>query len=86
MPIEKYAEYFYVTAVAMEVKDWYSDHFLKLNDPGEGNGTHHWCGASCTRRELTLTSAETQDVYVTVHTWDKRALPNQCEKDHWSTN
>ena len=58
--------------------------FLKLNDNTNSPGSYDWCGAKCTRHELTLTSEVAQTIYLTAHTWDDRGMPDkQCTSENF---
>ena len=58
--------------------------FLKLNDNTNSPGAYDWCGAKCTRHELTLTSEVAQTIYLTAHTWDDRGMPDkQCTSENF---
>jgi len=66
--------------VAYDTTNWYTDFFLMLNDRTVSPGSWSWCGATCTRHELTITSSVAQTVYVTAHVWEKRTQPIECQK------
>jgi len=55
------------------------DYYLNLGNTGGSPGSFPWCGASCTRHLLEVTSEVDQDVWINAHTWDKRMIPDQCE-------
>ena len=83
MSLQDYYDQVEETYVNFDVTDWYSDHFLKLNDDtaAENPGAFWWCGEECTRHTITVTNdAEvTQNVYITAHTWDDRQMADECE-------
>ena len=83
MSLKDYYDQVEETYVNFDVTDWYSDHFLKLNDDtaADNPGGFWWCGQECTRHTLTVTNdAEvTQNVYITAHTWDDRQMADECE-------
>lgn len=76
------------TYISYDVTDWHEAHFLKLNDQSaaENPGVWSWCGPSCTRHYLDLTSSVAQTVYVTAHTWDKRCTADICEGGNGKTS
>jgi len=51
-----------------------------LNDNTQPNGSWSWCGATCTRHHVQITSEIDQSVYVTAHTWETRSYPKECLK------
>ena len=73
-----------------DVRDWYSATYLKLNDQSLANdpqryaGSWPWCGSTCTRHKMEITSDVTQDIYLTAHTWDSRQMPSLCV--NWYTS
>jgi len=81
MSFEDYFNQCSETYFNVDTSDWYHDSFLMLNDNSQAQnpGRYSWCGSSCTRHVLTLTSSVDQDVYLTAHTWDDRCMANSCE-------
>ena len=65
-----------------DVSDWHSAYFLKLNDdtqPLETPVFDDWiCGNDCTTHTLTIKSSVAQDVWITAHQVDQRAIPKVC--------
>ena len=51
-----------------------------LNDNRKPNGQWTWCGTTCTRHQIKVTSEVDQTAYVTVHTWEPRSYPYECRK------
>jgi len=68
------------TLVSFDTTDWYYDYFLMLNDATNSPGEWSWCGETCTRHRVRVTSSVKQTVYVTTYTWDKRSYPLECQK------
>jgi len=79
MKIEDYVEQGMATLVSFDTTDWFSDYFLKLSDKTVSPGEWSWCGATCTRHKVKVTSKAKQTVYVTAYTWDKRSYPLECQ-------
>ena len=50
-----------------------------LNDETTNRGSLNSCGSKCTRHELTLTSEESQVIWLTAHTWDQRCVASFCQ-------
>ena len=80
MRIEDFYEQGQSTIVSYDTNGWYDDHFLMLNDKTGQNGKWSWCGPTCTRHTVTVTSDVAQDLIVTAHTWDERTYPQECLK------
>lgn len=78
MPIGLYRTAFVETAVSHDMTNWSRDYFLMLNDTTVSPGRLPWCGSSCTSHRLILASDTTQDVFLTVHTWDDRTMGDAC--------
>jgi hypothetical protein len=80
MSIENYHAQVAYTEFNMDTTDWHTASFLKLGDntAAENPGSYSWCGSSCTRHYLNLTSDVEQTVYVTAHTWDNRGVSKDC--------
>ena len=56
MTVEDYHDQGASTDISFDTTGWYNDHFLMLNDPAVGNGGWSWCGATCTRHVIKMTS------------------------------
>jgi len=58
MPMQLYYDTFGWTHVTHDVQDWYSDYFLMLDDNthSDNPGDNYYCGSTCTKHTLTLTS------------------------------
>ena len=82
MKLEDYYEQGQSTIISYDASRWHSDHFLLLNDRTGPNGSWEWCGPTCTRHHIEISSEAYQDVYVTVHTWDERTYPKECQKSN----
>jgi hypothetical protein len=82
MTIDAYKEQGLATLVSFDTADWFNDYFLMLGDETPANGSWSWCGETCTRHLMTISSAVEQDVYVTAFTWEKRSYPEECQKTH----
>ena len=80
MTIDAYKEQGLATLVSFDTDGWYNDYFLMLDDNTGENGSWSWCGETCTRHEITISSAVAQEVYVTAFTWEKRSYPEECQK------
>ena len=78
MPLALFHKTFTWTHFTHDTTGWSSDYFLMLNDETDSPGTFWYCGSSCTRHTVTVSSSETQIVYVTAHTWDKRSMGSSC--------
>lgn len=78
MTIEDYYNQGLVTIISFDTTDWFEDHFLMLDDKTTPNGEWEFCGPTCTRHIIEVTSSVAQDVYVTVHTWESRSYPREC--------
>ena len=72
MTIEDYFSLGVSTIVSYDTSDWFSANFLMLNDKTVSPGSWSWCGATCTRHTLQITSTVAQTVYVTANSWDSR--------------
>ena len=89
MSFEDYYSQCSETFFNYDITDWDSTSFLMLNDDASNPdysgspGSFRWCGGSCTRHTLTLTSSVDQDVYLTAHTWDARNMADECE--NWNS-
>lgn len=82
MTISDYHEQGVSTVISYDTSDWYNSHFLMLNDQTDSPGTWSWCGATCTRHTLDVTSEVDQNVYVTAHTWESRTQPIECKEEN----
>ena len=78
LDLETYHKHGATTVISFDTSEWYSDHFLMLDDQTYNPGTWSWCGKTCTRHEIDITSSVDQEVYVTAHTWEKRSYPKEC--------
>lgn len=67
------------TVVSFDTTGWYNDHFLMLDDPQKTRGSWSWCGETCTRHSVEITSEVNQAVYVTAHLWEARSYPTECK-------
>ena len=79
MTIQDFKARFIQTMITYDNSDWSYAKFLKLDDDTEPNGTFPWCGATCVKHRLTVTSTTEQEVYISAHVWDKRIMPDSCE-------
>ena len=75
MRIEDYYRYGLVTVISYDTTDWENDYFLMFDDKTRPNGEWEFCGPTCTRHTLEVTSDVDQDVYVTLHTYASRSYP-----------
>mmetsp|Transcript_30626 Transcript_30626/g.37838 ORF Transcript_30626/g.37838 Transcript_30626/m.37838 type:complete len:152 (+) Transcript_30626:1471-1926(+) len=50
-----------------------------LGDREGSKGKWSWCGATCSRHSLKISSEVAQTVYVTAHSWEKRSYPEECQ-------
>ena len=80
--IEDYLTQGHATVVSYDTTGWFSDHFLMLNDPQESPGSWSWCGITCTRHTLTVTSEVDQIVFLTANLWEQRTYPEECRKSN----
>ena len=78
MKSEDFHEQGLATLIAYDTTDWANDHFLMLSDETDSPGSWSWCGETCTRHLVQVTSSVSQTVYVTAHTWDKRSYSEEC--------
>jgi hypothetical protein len=76
---EDYVQHFEVTMISYDTEKLHQDYFLMLDDPSSNPGKWSWCGPTCSRHTLTVTSEVDQNVWFTAHTWDKRGKPDECE-------
>lgn len=72
MTIEDYYKQGVSTVVSFDTTNWFNSYFLMLNDDTDAPGSWSWCGATCTRHTLEITSEVAQDVYVSAHSWEQR--------------
>jgi len=56
MTIKDFKEQGVATIISYDTTGWFNDHFLMLNDTTKPNGAWSWCGATCTRHNLKITS------------------------------
>ena len=82
MTVDDYFEQGQVTVISYDTTDWYHSYFLKLDDETDSPGSWSWCGATCTRHTLEVTSDAAQPVFVTAHTWDARSYPDECRAEN----
>ena len=82
MTVEDYMKQGVATIISYDTEGWYSDHFLMLGDARKKNGSWTWCGSTCTRHHIKVTSDVDQTGYLTVHTWEPRSQPYECRKRH----
>lgn len=73
MDITDYKTQGLATLISYDTTDWHNDYFLMLNDETDSPGSWSWCGATCTRHLVDVTSEVAQTVYVTAYTWEKRS-------------
>ena len=87
MPLSLYFTTFTWTHFTHDVTDWHSSYFLMLDDQTQADhpGDFYYCGATCTKHTLTLSSDVEQSVWVTAHTWDRRSMGNTCNALWWDT-
>ena len=79
MTIEDYHSQGLVTVISYDTTGWYHSHFLMFRDIlQEVPGEWEFCGVTCTRHKLDVTSDVAQDVYITLHTWENRSYPAGC--------
>ena len=57
MTFEDYYRQGLVTVVSFDTTGWYDDHFLKLSDKTPANGEWEFCGPTCTRHSIEVTSS-----------------------------
>lgn len=82
MTIEDFHSQGLATIVAFDTTTWYHDFFLMLNDRTVSPGSWSWCGETCTRHYVQVSSAMAQTVYVTAFTWEKRSYPTECQSSN----
>ena len=80
MKFEDYFEQGHSTIVSYDTTGWYRDHFLMLDDKTDSPGQWSWCGKTCTRHSLIVSSRVEQDVYLTVNLWEARSYPTECKR------
>ena len=59
MTVEDYYRYGLVTVISYDTTGWYNDYFLMFDDKTRPNGEWEFCGKTCTRHSLEVTSAVT---------------------------
>jgi len=84
MKVEDYLKQGSQTLISFDTTEWFNDHFLMLNDRTKSPGSWSWCGPTCTRHLIEVTSDVAQDVFVTAHTWEPRSYPAECRKRNFS--
>ena len=82
MTVEDYHKQGVSTVISYDTTDWFYDYFLMLDDQTDSPGSWSWCGETCTRHTLEVTSDVDQDVYVTAQTWESRTQPTECRKEN----
>ena len=82
MRVEDYLVQGGATIISYDTSGWHHDHFLMLDDKKEQNGSWNWCGKTCTRHYLEISSSVEQYVFITVHTWENRSVPRECRKSN----
>ena len=80
MTLSDYKKQGMATLVSLDTTNWFNDYFLMLDDQTDSPGSWSWCGATCTRHKVEVTSAVQQTVYVTAYTWEKRSYPLECQE------
>jgi len=81
MTIADYYKQGLASLISFDTTDWFGDHFLMLDDnTADSPGSWSWCGETCTRHRVQITSDVAQSVYVTAYTWEKRSYPTECQK------
>ena len=80
MSIDDYFKQGLASLISFDTTDWFGDHFLMLDDDTVSPGSWSWCGETCTRHKVQISSAVAQSVYVTAYTWEKRSYPSECLK------
>ena len=81
----KFSDFFsqgLATLIAYDTTDWAYGKFLMLDDETDSPGSWSWCGETCTRHIVQVTSSVSQTVYVTAHTWDKRSQTEECRSSN----
>ena len=68
--------------MSYDTTGWYRDHFLMLGDKRKQNGFWAWCGPTCTRHYIEISSEVDQYVFITAHTWEDRSVPRECRKSN----
>ena len=53
---------------------------MLLDDKTDSPGQWSWCGPTCTRHALTVSSSVAQTVHLTVNLWEARSYPRECRK------
>ena len=79
MTLDDYLSQGHTTVISYDTTGWFRDHFLMLNDPKTEKGAWSWCGETCTRHIVEVTSAVDQVVFVTGHIWEPRSYPSECK-------
>lgn len=57
MSIEDYYEMGVSTIISFDTTGWYNDNFLMLDDDTDSPGSWSWCGPTCTRHTISITSS-----------------------------
>ena len=81
MSIEDFTESFYASTVNYDTDGWFEDHFLMLDDDMSSAPLNDSCLGRCSAHKINITSDVDQDIWVSMHTWDKRSMPRQCHED-----
>lgn len=80
MTVEDFYNQAESTVISFDTTSWSYDYFLMLDDQTKSPGDWDFCGETCTRHKVNVTSSIDQPVYLTVHTWDQRSYPKECQK------
>ena len=57
MTIEDYFEQGMASLIALDTENWFNDYFLMLDDKTDNPGSWSWCGETCTRHKVEVTSS-----------------------------
>ena len=80
MQIDDYLKYTAASIVNYNVDNMSRATFLVLDDDNTETRQSSTCNGECSYHRFTITSRETQTVYLKVATWPGRGLPNSCRE------
>jgi hypothetical protein len=90
MTLDEFMNDIQYIGVNYNTKDWHHSYFLALNDGGQGAAAGSWnfCGSSCSRYTVKITSDVDQTVRVGAHTWRSRSYPetDECMSATYNVN
>ena len=83
MDVASFQQYFLYTTINEDIRGWYHDAFLMLDDQTSKDGAF---SEHNRQHELTVTSQTAQRVHILGHVWPLRVLSDDCKDEiSWST-